>query len=186
MDGSVEIPCALLPMTLPAIDRSGYLENLRVVRQSAPSNGKLGEGSLVIEITVICDPCGGEMRLGTIGAEARAVEVLRADPSAWVRGQAARLLGRVGARAAVEALTTAAHRDPVPDVRAQAARALGDLGAPAAVPALRELLDDPRYRVAHEAAAALARLGSRGSVALREAAGVGGPGAAHAREAIGV
>ena len=123
---------------------------------------------------------------GTIGAEARAVEVLRVDPSAWVRGQAARLLGRVGARAAVEALTTAAHRDPVPDVRAQAARALGDLGAPAAVPALRELLDDPRYRVAHEAAAALARLGSRGSVALREAAGVGGPGAAHAREAIGV
>jgi HEAT repeat protein len=84
-------------------------------------------------------------------------------------------------------------------LRAAAARALGDLGAPAAVPALVALLDDDEYRVAHEAAHALRRLGRAGSDALRtvlatEAAEMAAAGrgsharassaAGHAREAL--
>ncbi|OLE25393.1 MAG: hypothetical protein AUG44_16120 [Actinobacteria bacterium 13_1_20CM_3_71_11] len=120
---------------------------------------------------------------GTTGAEARVVAVLREDPSAEVRRRAAAMLGRVGGRASLDPLVAAARGDADREVRAAAARALGDLGTPAAVPALRDLVGDRRYRVAHEAAAALVRLGDPGLAALRELA-VDGTGAAHAHEAL--
>jgi hypothetical protein len=120
---------------------------------------------------------------GTTGAEARVVAVLRADPAAEVRRGAAAMLGRVGGRASFDPLVAAAREDADREVRAFAVRALGDLGTPAAVPALRELVGDRRYRVAHEAAAALVRLGDPGLAALREVA-ADGTGAAHAHEAL--
>jgi HEAT repeats len=120
---------------------------------------------------------------GTTGAEARVVAVLRGDASAEVRRRAAAMLGRVGTRAALDPLIAAAAGDAAKAVRAEAARALGDLGTPAAVPALRDLVGNRRYRVAHEAAGALVRLGEPGLATLRALA-VDGNGAAHAREAL--
>jgi HEAT repeat protein len=93
------------------------------------------------------------------------------------------MLGRVGTRAALDPLIAAAAGDAAKAVRAEAARALGDLGTPAAVPALRDLVGNRRYRVAHEAAGALVRLGEPGLATLRALA-VDGNGAAHAREAL--
>jgi HEAT repeat protein len=87
---------------------------------------------------------------------------------------------------------------PAP-LRAAAARALGELGSPAAVPALVALLSEHEYRVAHEGAHALRRLGPAGLAALRSlidaetaemaASGYGAhakpsTAAGHAREAI--
>jgi HEAT repeat protein len=120
---------------------------------------------------------------GTTGAEARVVEVLRGDPSAEVRRRAAAMLGRVGGRASLDPLVAAAAGDADREVRAAAAHALGDLGTPAAVPALRDLVGNRRYRVAHEAAAALVRLGAPGVATLRELA-ADGTAAAHALEAL--
>jgi HEAT repeat protein len=122
--------------------------------------------------------------LGAAGTAPRVARVLDNDPDPDVRIAAAVTLGRLGARAGVPPLLDALEDDrPVP-MRAAAARALGELGAVAAVPRLEALLPDPAYRVAHEAAHALRRLGPVGHEALRRAAAVEGPGAAHAGEAL--
>jgi HEAT repeat protein len=65
------------------------------------------------------------------------------------------------------------------------AAALADIGAVAAIPELRELIGDPDYRVAHEAAGALVRLGPKGERELTAvAAASGGLAAEHAMEAL--
>jgi HEAT repeat protein len=124
--------------------------------------------------------------LGATGSVQRVVRVLREDAVLDVRVSAAACLGRLGARSALDPLTEAlAPPRPMP-LRAAAAKALGDLGAPGAVPALVALLGDEAYRVAHEAAQALRRLGPVGVRALRavlddEAAAIRATGAgAHA------
>jgi HEAT repeat protein len=137
--------------------------------------------------------------LGATGSVDRVARVLREDGSLDVRVAAAASLGRLGTRSALEPLTTALNPARPTALRAAAARALGDLGAPAAVAALAPLLGDDAYRVAHEAAHALRRLGPRGLDALRavlddeeqrsRTSGAGAharpsPATAHAREAL--
>jgi HEAT repeat protein len=137
--------------------------------------------------------------LGAAGSVHRIARVLRDDDVLDVRAAAAASLGRIGTRSAIEPLSAAAAPAHPTALRAAAARALGDLGSPVAVPALVALLDDEAYRVAHEAAQSLRRLGEPGLDGLRgvldrETAAVraGGTGAharpswaaAHAREAL--
>lgn len=137
--------------------------------------------------------------LGATGALDRVARVLREDAMLDVRVAAATNLGRLGTRGAVEPLTQALTATRPTALRAAAARALGDLGAPSAVEALVALLHDEHYRVAHEAAHALRRLGPRGRRALQDVLDVDradaldrGAGAhaqpssaaAHAREAL--
>ncbi|GLZ01977.1 HEAT repeat domain-containing protein [Actinoplanes sp. NBRC 103695] len=135
--------------------------------------------------------------LGATGALDRVARVLREDAVLDVSVAAATNLGRLGTRGAVEPLTQALTSARPAALRAAAARALGDLGAPSAVGALVALLDDEQYRVAHEAAHALRRVGPRGRQALQDVldadrADRGGRGAhaqpssaaAHAREAL--
>src|SRR5208283_1252284 len=57
------------------------------------------------------------------------------DPSAEVREEAARALGRIGSREATEALA-ARLADPSSPIRIEAARALGGIGDERAVPPL--------------------------------------------------
>jgi HEAT repeat protein len=137
--------------------------------------------------------------LGAAGSVNRVARVLREDTVLDVRVAAAACLGRLGVRAALEPLVAALGAARPAALRAAAARALGELGASAAVPALTELLDDAEYRVAHEAAHALRRLGAAGLRALQavvetETARMASAGhgmharpfsaAAHAREAL--
>jgi HEAT repeat protein len=138
-------------------------------------------------------------QLGAAGAVQRVARVLREDTVLDVRIAAAATLGKLGTRSALDPLTRALIPARPTPLRAAAARALGELGSPAAVPALAALLDDDAYRVAHEAAQALRRLGPKGLAALREVvereermAGESGAGAharpsparAHAQEAL--
>jgi HEAT repeat protein len=125
-------------------------------------------------------------RLGGAGAEQRVAALLRDDPSPSVRETATTALGRLGTGSALAPLIDAANSAESPTLRATAVRALGQLGARDAVPALTVLITSPHYRIAHEAAAALLRLGSAGHATLRELAQrpeTAGPGA-HAREAL--
>ncbi|GIJ52234.1 hypothetical protein Val02_91200 [Virgisporangium aliadipatigenens] len=133
--------------------------------------------------------------LGLIGAAGTAHEVerrLREDTSFEVRMRAVRALGRLGSRAALQPLIDASNDDlPVP-LRAEAAEALGDLGSPAAAAHLGTLLCDPNYRVAHNAARALLKLGKKGFATLNEVAArpdigaVPDRSAAHALEALAI
>jgi HEAT repeat protein len=137
--------------------------------------------------------------LGAAGSLPRVARVLREDPIPDVRVSAAASLGRFGTRSAVEPLTDALAPARPTALRAAAARALGDLGSPSAVPSLIELLHDDAYRVAHDAAQALRRLGPAGLRALQglideeetraRASGTGAhaqpsSAVAHAREAL--
>jgi HEAT repeat protein len=106
--------------------------------------------------------------LGATGSVNRVARVLREDAVLDVRVAAAANLGRLGTRSALEPLTAALTPSRPMPLRAAAATALGDLGAPSAVSALVALLDDGTYRVAHEAAQALRRLGPAGLRALQE------------------
>jgi HEAT repeat protein len=93
--------------------------------------------------------------------------VLGEDAVLDVRVAAATNLGRLGTRSAVAPLTAALSPAEPMELRAAAAGALGQLGAASAVPALVALLGDDQFRVAHEAAHALRRLGPAGLDALR-------------------
>jgi HEAT repeat protein len=106
--------------------------------------------------------------LGAAGSVHRVARLLHEERVLDVRVAAAVNLGRLGTRSALEPLIDAAGPARPAALRAAAARALGDLGAPAAVPALVTLLGDDEFRVAHEAAHALRRLGRAGLAALRE------------------
>jgi HEAT repeat protein len=119
--------------------------------------------------------------LGLIGSGALiepVALVLEEDVSLDVRLAAANTLGRLGGRAAVPPLVVALGVDHPDRLRAAAARALGEAGAAGVAEALAGLLDDPAYRVAHEAAHALRKAGPAGLTALREAA------SPHAQEAL--
>ncbi|MEV6491058.1 HEAT repeat domain-containing protein [Actinoplanes sp. NPDC051633] len=139
--------------------------------------------------------------LGATGSVQRVARVLREDSVLDVRVAAATTLGRLGTRSALEPLTLALTPARPTLLRAAAARALGDLGSPSAVDELATLLRDPEYRVAHEAAHALRRLGPPGLRALRtvldteredlRASGAGAhaapsAAAAHAEEALAI
>jgi HEAT repeat protein len=106
--------------------------------------------------------------LGAAGSVPRVARVLREDTVLDVRVAAATNLGRLGARSALEPLTAALSPARPGPLRAAAARALGHLGSPSAVPSLVALLGDDEFRVAHEAAHALRRLGRAGLQALRQ------------------
>jgi HEAT repeat protein len=105
--------------------------------------------------------------LGSAGSVSRVSRVLREDTVLDVRVAAAANLGRLGTRSALDPLIDALAPSRPAALRSAAARALGELGTPAAVPALTGLLEDREYRVAHEAANALRRLGRTGLDALR-------------------
>ncbi|GGK72316.1 HEAT repeat domain-containing protein [Mangrovihabitans endophyticus] len=129
--------------------------------------------------------------LGAAGSAHRVARVLRDDPVPEVRVTAAASLGRLGTPAAVDPLVRATDAAEPVALRASAARALGEVGAGAAVPALAVMLGDAQYRVAHEAAHALRRLGPAGQRALRaareepaDAHATGSTAAMHAREAL--
>lgn len=127
--------------------------------------------------------------LGLIGptpAADRLIPMLVEEPYIEVQTMAVRSLGQLGTRAALTALRRAAGPHTAPALRAEVADALGEFGAVETLPELSRLVEDPHYRVAHEAAHALARLGPEGirelmalSVAPNRVAG------AHAEEALG-
>jgi len=108
--------------------------------------------------------------LGILGAFAATADLVRAmerDPELEVRLRAARALGRIGMPAAVGPLAEVVRSDVVAPMRAIAARSLGEIGDATAVPALLGWVSSPDYWVAHNAAHALAALGSDGARALR-------------------
>jgi len=104
------------------------------------------------------------------------------DPE--VRGSALRALGRLGVPQAAAAVARCLAPDEDPGLRAAAARALGRIGNPDSAPMLARCLDDPHYWVAHNAAGALAAMGSAGVAELSRAASGHGGAAAHAKEAL--
>jgi HEAT repeat protein len=101
-----------------------------------------------------------------------------------VRISAVRALGRIGLPQPAEAIAACLRPEEDSDLRAIAASALGLIGDPRAASALAACLGDPQYWVAHNAAGALAELGSAGVAVLAKAASGTGSGAAHAREAL--
>ncbi|MFI5492310.1 HEAT repeat domain-containing protein [Actinoplanes sp. NPDC051859] len=137
--------------------------------------------------------------LGATGSVHRIARIVNEDSHLDVRVAAATNLGKLGTRTALEPLTHALRDSRPTALRSAAAKALGDLGSPSAVPTLATLLGDDAYQVAHEAAHAMRRLGSKGLDALREviederakaiAMGAGAhaqrsPAACHAEEAL--
>jgi HEAT repeat protein len=101
-----------------------------------------------------------------------------------VRVSAVRALGRLGVPQACDAISKCLVPDEDTAVRAEAAQALGRIGHPGSVGPLVTCLGATDYWVAHNAAEALAALGSPGRQALARAAAVNAAGAAHAREAL--
>jgi HEAT repeat protein len=122
--------------------------------------------------------------ISAVSAVPALIDVLRQDPVLEVKIRAVRALGRLGTPAALGPLLDAARADQVPVLRTVAAQALGQLGDPVASLRLTLLLSDPVYRVAHNAAKALLRLGESGARVLRTYAAGTGRAAAHAREAL--
>ena len=106
------------------------------------------------------------------------------SPDKAVRVNAVRALGRLGVPQAAGAIIRCLAPDDDAEVRAVAAHALGRIGDPRSVGPLASCLGDAGYWVAHNAAAALAALGSPGRQALARAAAVNAAGAPHAREAL--
>jgi HEAT repeat protein len=105
-------------------------------------------------------------------------------PDTAVRVSAVRALGRLGVPQACDAISKCLVPDEDAAVRAEAAQALARIGHPSSVGPLVTCLGATDYWVAHNAAAALAALGSPGRQALARAAAVNAAGAAHAREAL--
>ncbi|MFC4061861.1 HEAT repeat domain-containing protein [Planomonospora corallina] len=126
--------------------------------------------------------------IGSVGSVAALIRALTMDPSTEVRARAAASLGRLGTPACLDALAGATSLIHPTAVRAEAASALGDIGAAGGVPALRGLLADHHYRVAHNAARSLTRLGGPARDVLEEAAAgtMGKRAAGHAKEALAV
>lgn len=98
-----------------------------------------------------------EMRPTVDEAAAETVARLLSDPSARVRGQAARALGDFAATGYAPPIA-ALLADPVPQVRVQAAHALGDLQLPATRSALERARADPDPSVRAKVEWALAQV----------------------------
>ncbi|GAA0804516.1 HEAT repeat domain-containing protein [Spirilliplanes yamanashiensis] len=123
--------------------------------------------------------------LGATGTAGRVARVLRDDPELDVRIAAAATLGKLGTPAGIAPLAEALRPGRPAALRAAAAKALGELGAKSAVADLEAQLGDPAYRVAHEAAHALRRLGPAGRAALERRVAAADPAeGGHAREAL--
>jgi HEAT repeat protein len=187
-----------------ALARTGGPDAVPVLAQSLVATREVPAGivaTAVLDVgpaageplTVLLDDPHAEVRelgaelLGverTVAAAPALVERLRQDASGAVRIAAARALGRIGAPTAVVPLVAALDRDEPDELRATAAEALGVLGARDAVPALTAQVADPSHRPAHEAAVALADLGTAGARALTELTRGDDTAAAHAREAL--
>ena len=137
-------------------------------------------------------PAGGRRRamaadlLGLLDAMPAWEELVACihSPDKAVRVNAVRALGRLGVPQAAGAIIRCLAPDDDAEVRAVAAHALGRIGDPRSVGPLVTCLGDADYWVAHNAAAALAALGSPGRQALARAAAVNAAGAPHAREAL--
>lgn len=95
------------------------------------------------------------------------VDVLRGDEVVEVRVRAARALGALGSHRATSALVEATAPDEPAVLRATAAEAIGRIGSAEGAEPLAALVDEPDHWIAHHAAHALARLGPRGTAALR-------------------
>jgi HEAT repeat protein len=108
--------------------------------------------------------------------------VCSADPQ--VRLSAVGALGELGLRKAAQTLLGCLTEGSEPSIRSAAAWALGRIRDPGSVAALTECLGDPDYRVAHNAALALAAHGETGEQVLTQMATSDGSSAAHAREAL--
>ncbi len=106
------------------------------------------------------------------------------DPELPVRVSAVRALGRLGVPRAADALSPCLAPGEDGELRAVAAHALGRIGDPHSAGPLAACLGDPDYWVAHNAAQALALLGTPGRQALALAAAGNAAGAPHAREAL--
>jgi HEAT repeat protein len=185
--GAIGDPAAAEPL-LDALTRNVPSQMVadalaRIGVDSVPAlHGALGHREALVVVTAL----EGLALLGATGSAEAVAAVLRDSPEPAVRVAAAAALGRLGGRAALAPLLAAADPGNPSTLRTAAAQALGALGAVSTGTALAALLADPAYRVAHEAARALVRLGPAGLTHLREAAeGPAGDRAAeHAREAL--
>jgi len=104
---------------------------------------------------------------GSQFSQARILEVFRAAPHAAPREHLIKVLGRIGSRATVEALATAAARERMPTLRAKAVAGLGAVDVARAPELLGPVLAgliaatrDPSSQVAVAAARALAAKGT--------------------------
>jgi len=128
--------------------------------------GKLGDRKAVLPLIAALDDEDDKVldnvifALGELG-DARAVphlvRVLGRNKSERARKSAAKALGMLGSRDAVDALI-AALKDTDFKVRKSAARSLGQIGDRKAVPALKSAMNDPDYTVVKYVEDALDRL----------------------------
>jgi HEAT repeat protein len=162
-----EVPAHMVADALARIGQPALPAVQAALRSDAP----------VVRVTAL-DALG---LIGATGSVAAVVDLLADEADPEVRVSALAALGRLGGRSAVPPLVDALAPANPTAVRAAAARGLGDVGAVAAADALAALLSDAAYRVAHEAADSLVRLGPAGLKRLRDDAETGGP---HAREAL--
>ncbi|MCU7722863.1 HEAT repeat domain-containing protein [Actinoplanes sp. KI2] len=108
--------------------------------------------------------------IGAIGSVSAIIDLLDREPHPDVRLAAVTTLGLLGGRSAVAPLRAALDPARASGLRAAAARSLGEVGGPDAATVLGDLLADPDYHVANEAARALRRLGPPGRRRLQEIA----------------
>ena len=111
--------------------------------------------------------------LGEIHATSAAPDLVTAlgSPDDELAARAARALGSIGDRCAVEPLIVLLGRPRSPSVLAAAASALGTLDDPAGAPALARALSTDDWAVRDAAASALVRLGDSGLKAVAERRG---------------
>lgn len=125
---------------------------------------RLGSKEILGRVADLLDDRDPEVRRGAVRALGRPVARLCTDPSAWVRAEAVRSLGRWGGKEDAET-ASARLRDPDRKVRIEAALALGELGG-AGLPGLER---DADRVLGLSATLSLIRGGSRGVAAQREA-----------------
>ena len=170
LSGRRRIPAGLVSMSLLHIGPAA-VERLRDgLRADSPT-----DRALVVELLG---------QFGDLGSTDAIIQALRNDPVPAVRVRAAGALGHIGSPRALPELTASLGDDQPTALRAAAARALGEIGGAAAIGELHAALGSGVHELAHNAALALTHVGEHGSMLLHDVALTGGPGAAHAREAL--